>query len=122
MNIVSLVLQTLLGLMFIGGGVTKLAGIKMHVDNFNKWRLPQWFRAVTGLVETAGAIALIAGIWIDSWAAVGGLIMSVTMLGAILTHLRVRDGAKDTMPSVILLLLSLAVLVINWSELAHFPN
>ena len=47
------------------------------------WRLGQWFRTVTGLVEVTGAIALL----IPVTAGLGRLLLAVTMCFAIFTHL-----------------------------------
>jgi putative oxidoreductase len=122
MDIVAIVLQALLGLAFLGAGAGKMAGSKMHVDNFKQWRLPQWFRVVTGLVEAIGAIALIIGIWEPSWAAVAGLWLGFTMFMGILVHVRVKDSLKQSAPSVILCILSLVVFFIQQNELANFPG
>ncbi|MFK7694962.1 DoxX family protein [Paenibacillus sp. HJGM_3] len=122
MNVVAIVLEALLGLMFLMGGLTKLAGQKMHVDNFNHWGLPQWFRSVTGLVELVGAIALIVGIWVPSWGAWGGLWIGFTMLVGVIVHLRVKDTFKQTFPAVLLTILAIVVAIIHSSELANFPG
>lgn len=94
MNIVSIVLQSLLILAFVMAGSGKVAGSKMHVDNFKKWRLPQWFRVVTGLVEIVAAAVLVVGYWEPSWAAAGALILGVTAIGGILVHIREKIRSK----------------------------
>ncbi|WP_419886768.1 DoxX family membrane protein [Paenibacillus sp. B-A-8] len=35
----------------------------MHIEAFKQWRLPQWFRVVTGIIELGAAILLIIGFW-----------------------------------------------------------
>lgn len=122
MEVVSIVLQSLLILAFLGSGLSKIAGAKMHVDNFNSWRLPQWFRVVTGLVQVVGVIALVIGFWEPSWAAAAGLWLGVTMLGGILVHIRVKDPIQKTFPAIILFILPLIVFFIQLSELADFPG
>jgi len=122
MDIAAIVLQSLLALAFVGAGISKLAGVKAHVDNFNHWGLPQWFRIVTGLVEVAGAAALVVGYWEPSWAAAGALWLAVTMLVAILVHVRIKDSLKLTFPSIVLFVLPVALLIIEWDALADFPG
>jgi len=122
LNIVAIVLEVLLGLMFIMAGVTKIVGQKMHVDNFAKWGLPQWFRVVTGLIELVAGAAMIVGIWQPSWAAWAGVVLVVTMIGAVLTHVRIKDTFKNTVNSIVLLVLSVVVLWIQNGELANFPG
>ncbi|GGH22306.1 hypothetical protein GCM10008013_20680 [Paenibacillus segetis] len=122
MDIVSMVLQAVLGLMFLMAAVGKISGSKMHVENFKKWRLPQWFRVVTGIVELVGAAAMIVGFWEQSWAAVGALILGVTSIGGILTHIRVKDSLKQTFPIIFLGVVSFVVFFLNVAHLSDFPG
>jgi uncharacterized membrane protein YphA (DoxX/SURF4 family) len=122
LEIVSIVLQSLLILVFLGSGVSKTAGAKMHVDNFNGWKLPQWFRVVTGLVQIVGVIALVIGFWEPSWAAAAGLWLGITMFGGILVHIRAKDSIRQTIPAIVLCILPLIVFIIQLSELADFPG
>jgi putative oxidoreductase len=121
-DVVSLILQILLVLMFLMAGIGKFAGSKMHIENFDKWRLPQWFRTVTGIVEILGAVALIIGFWEPSWVAVGALWLGIISLGGILTHVRIKDTFKDTFMIIILFIISAALFIIEIDELANFPG
>jgi putative oxidoreductase len=94
----------------------------MHIENFDKWRLPQWFRMVTGLVEILGAVALIIGFWEPSWVAVGALWFGIISLGGILTHVRIKDTFKNTFMIIILFIISVALFIIKIDELANFPG
>lgn len=122
MNIAAIVLQVLLGLAFLMSGFGKVSGQKMHVDNFVRYRHPQWLRVVTGLLQLVSVICIVIGFWTTSWAAVGGLLLTVIMLGAILTHIRIKDTMKNTFPAILLFILPLALLLLRWSELSQFPN
>lgn len=109
MVIVTYVLQGILALMFLMAGFGKVTGSKMHVEAFAHWRLPQWFRVVTGLVELAGAILLIVGYWASTSAMAGTLLLGITGIGGILTHIRVKDSFKDTAMILFLAILSFVV-------------
>lgn len=122
MGIISIILQVLLGFVFLMAGYGKVTGSKMHVQGFNHWKLPQWFRVVTGIVELAGALALFIGIFAHSWAAVGALIIGITAIGGILTHLRVKDSFKQTSTILFLGILAFIVFFINFSHLSNFPG
>lgn len=122
MAIISIILQVLLGFSFLMAGYGKVTGSKMHVQNFNHWKLPQWFRVVTGIVQLAGALALFIGILAHSWAAVGALIIGITAIGGILTHLRVKDSFKQTSTILFLGILAFIVFFINFSHLSNFPG
>ncbi|WP_438350573.1 DoxX family protein [Paenibacillus sp. FA6] len=122
MDIVTFILQGLLALIFLMAAFGKITGSKMHVDGFNHWGLPQWFRVVTGLVELIGAVALIIGYWDPSWTAAGALLLGVTSIGGILTHVRVKDSLKQTFPIILFGVLSFVVFFIRLSDLSNFPG
>ena len=91
--------RVLLALAFAAAGAAKLAGVPMMVQNFEQIGLGQWFRYLTGLVEITGALLLLlprTGFW-------GGLLLGVTMLGAIATHLLVLGGTA--VPALVLAVL-----------------
>jgi putative oxidoreductase len=112
MGILSIVLQVLLGLGFLMFGFTKF-GSKQMGDEFKRYGYPAGFRVLTGLVEVISAVLVIAGIWNDKLAAWGGLLIVVTMLGAIFTHIKIKDPTKKMMMPIILLILGLALSLIN---------
>ncbi|MDP5276583.1 DoxX family protein [Chengkuizengella axinellae] len=116
MGILSIVIQVLLGLGFIMFGVMKL-GSKQMVDEFDRLELPQWFRVVTGLVEITAAIVILIGIWNGLFAALGALLIAFTMIGAILTHIKIKDPAQRVMMPVILLIMGIIVLSLNVSHI-----
>ncbi|KAA0965958.1 DoxX family protein [Sporosarcina sp. ANT_H38] len=110
MTILTSIIQGLLAAMFLMAGVGKTIGSQMHKVNFDKWRLPQWFRVVTGLVELVGAILLIIGFWNSTSGITGALLLGVTAIGGILTHLRVKDSIKDTAAIIVLGILTFTLL------------
>lgn len=98
MLIASMVLKGILAFIFIAAGTGKVLGLKMHRENFDRWRLPQGFRIVTGIVELLCSVLLILGFWQTDYAAAGALMLGIICIGGVLTHLRVKDGFKETMP------------------------
>ena len=95
--------------MFLGSGASKLAGSNEMVDDFDRFRYPQWFRVVTGAAEVGGALGLLLGLFRPLLTPLAGLLLSATMTGAVATHIRIKDPAKKTaLPAV---LLGLAVFV-----------
>jgi len=121
-EILALILQGLLGLTFLMAGVSKISGSKMQVESFKQLRLPQWFRVVTGIVQLAATIALIIGFWEPSWAAAGALLLGFVAIGGILAHVRVKDSLKQTLPILILGVLSFILFFIRLSDLSDFPG
>ncbi|WP_064092968.1 DoxX family protein [Rossellomorea aquimaris] len=112
MTIFPWILQGLLAPMFLMAGLGKVAGLKMHREAFVHWRLPQWFRVVTGLVELTAATLLIVGFWQKDFALAGAVLLTVTAIGGFITHLRVKDGFKDTFMIVLLGIIAIILVFI----------
>ncbi|WP_264737839.1 DoxX family protein [Cytobacillus firmus] len=109
MSIALLILQSLLTLLFILTGFSKLAGAKQQVEAFNHLKLPQWFRVVTGIVQLIGVAGLIVGFWYADFAAMAGLWLGITMLCAAIAHFRVKDSFSKAVPALILMVIAFAV-------------
>ncbi|TDL75690.1 DoxX family protein [Rhodococcus qingshengii] len=116
MGVLSIILQVLLGIGFLMFGFMKF-GSKQMVDEFRRYGYPGGFRIVTGLVEVIAAVFIISGIWNDQLAAWGGLLIVAIMLGAIFTHIKVKDPVNRMMMPIVLLILGLIVLLINFGSL-----
>lgn len=116
MEIFSIVLQALLGLGFLMFGYAKFTSPDM-AEGFKHFGYPSWFRIFTGVVEIIAAILLIIGIWNTTFAAWGSFLVVATMIGAILTHIKIKDTLKGTMMSIILFILGLNVFLINFGSL-----
>lgn len=111
MNIVLWVLQGLLALAFLGAGIIKVTRSKEQLVTQMGWveDFPPTVIKAIGSVEILGAIGLVlpalTGVlpWLTPLAAAG---LTLTMLGAIFTHLR-RNEAMRMAPSLVLLILAL---------------
>jgi uncharacterized membrane protein YphA (DoxX/SURF4 family) len=118
MQISIISLQTVLGLLFVLIGSTTVAGAKMQVKEFARYRYPQWFRVVTGALEVLAGTGLIAGLWMPLLAVVASGGLAATMLGAMFTHLRMKDPVLRVLVPTVLLALSLLVLLAHWSTVS----
>ncbi len=112
MEFATIVLQILLGLAFLGAGGSKLAGAQSQKNDFKRFGYPPWFMYLTGILELIGALGMIVGVFLPVWKVPTGLLLAVVMVGAILTHVRVKDPDKKLMPATVLFLLALAVIAI----------
>src|SRR6202163_70869 len=92
-------LSGLLALAFLGAGGTKLAGVPVMVEMFNKVGLGQWFRYFTGLLEVAGAI----GLMIPHYAFYSAVLLGIVMVVAIIAEVAVI-GDSPAPPAVLLVL------------------
>lgn len=113
MHITSIVLQVILGVLFLMAGFTKF-GAKQQVEAFKHYGYSQGFRVLTGFVEVIGGAAMIVGIWYPVIATLAGLWLGITMLVATITHIRVKDPGKVLAMPVILLILAVVIAVLNW--------
>ncbi|MFJ8243871.1 DoxX family protein [Peribacillus asahii] len=110
----SIIIQILLALMFLLAGVPKFAS-NQHIEGFKAYGYPQWFRIFTAVVEVVTALLLIIGIWNQQLAAIGGFLVFATMIGAIFTHIKLKDSFKNMVLPIVLLVLGLIVLLQNSS-------
>ena len=101
-------LQIVSAVMFLMAGVSKLAGVPTMVQLFGVIGVGQWLRYVTGTIEVVGAALLL----IPSVAPYGAAALTVTMVGAILTHLFIVGGSP-----VLPILLLAATSTIAWGRL-----
>ena len=115
MGILTIILQVVLGLAFVGAGGSKLAGSRQMKDDFDRFGYPRWFMYFTGGVEIFGALGLLVGIFVPALAPLGALLLAATMAGAIFTHVRVKDPGSRIVPPATLLVLAIIIAVLVFS-------
>src|ERR1700685_125565 len=98
-NIVLWVRQALLALAFLGAASGKLLGKPEMVALFEAVGIGQWFRYVTGLMELTGALLIL----VPRTRVFGAALLSMVMVGAVLTHLFILHNAP-TAPAALLVL------------------
>lgn len=106
------VVRGLLALAFVAAGGAKLYGVPMLVEEFQHIGLGQWFRYATGGLEIMGAILLL----LPQKAALGALLLSCIMIGAVITHLFVIGGSP--VPAIVLLALNAIVAYAKRDQIA----
>lgn len=119
MNVVAWILQILLTLAFLGAGLTKLTQPKEKlrermpwVDHFSAGQVKG-----IGALEALGALGLILpavtkiAVFLTPLAAVG---LVLVMVGAAITHVRIKDPIAAAAPSIVLGLLALVVAILRF--------
>jgi len=91
MSIRIIVAQVVLGLLFFLIGSMIIAGMKPLVENFRHF-----------------------GIWIPVLAELASAGLALVMLGAVFTHVRVRDPLKKATPAIVLGALASLVVISYW--------
>jgi hypothetical protein len=100
-NVVTWIVQAVVGLQFAFGGGLKLAGSPVMVDLFTEIGAGQWFRYLVGALEVAGGIGLLVRP-LCGLAAAG---LAAVMVGAVVTNVAVISE-NPTLPAVYLVLLA----------------
>jgi putative oxidoreductase len=112
----SWVLQGVVAAAFFAAGTAKLAGAAYMVQLFDQIGVGQWFRYATGLVEVAGALAVVA----PGLVSFGGILLGTTMFFATLTHLFVLHTSP--VPAIVLGLLNATIVYLRRDEVASFAR
>jgi uncharacterized membrane protein YphA (DoxX/SURF4 family) len=93
----------LVALTFIVTGASKLLAVPPSPENFQRWGFSMNFMRLIGIVEVAGAIALI----VPRTSFVAALLLIADMLGALRTGVAYREALHIVLPSVLLILLAM---------------
>jgi uncharacterized membrane protein YphA (DoxX/SURF4 family) len=109
MNIALWIVQILLALVFLMAGVMKASQPIEKLQKNMNWtkHVSPGFVRVVGILEILGALGLILPVathilpWLTPVAAIG---LVLTMIGAIITHVRLKEAGQAAMPLVLLLL------------------
>lgn len=84
------------------------------MQEFATYGLPTWFMYVVGFLKLAIAIIMIVTVlvpnllWLGVYAAA---VLAVLMLGAIVMHIKVRDGLKKMLPATGMLAMAIIVII-----------
>ena len=119
MSILIIIVQVVVGLLFVLIGSMTVAGMNMFVENFRRFGYPQWFRVITGSLEVLGGLGLLVGIWLPWLAELASAGLTLVMLGATFTQLRTRDPLKKISLAIVLGLLAIVVAVSYWPTFLH---
>lgn len=110
--IVTWVLSGLIALVMLMAGGSKLQGTEEQIKNFAALGYPAWFLYVTGIIEVVGGILLV----IPKTAVFGVLLLGATMVGAVVSLLKVGDVGHAPIPLAFLLVIAL----IGWLRADQF--
>ena len=103
------IVRVLLFALFLFEGLGKFGSRPLWIQIFEQIGWGQWFRYVTGAVETAGAIAML----IPSLTPVAVVLLGSAMVGALLTHALVVGVGPQSL--IVTILLGL-ILVVGWDR------
>ncbi len=102
-NVLLWAVQIVVGAAFLLAGAFKLAGSPPMLSEFEAIGMGQWLRYLTGFLEVVGAGLL----WTPRYSSMGGALLALVMVGAVLTHLFILGGSP--VPAATLGIFSLLV-------------
>ncbi|MEI7057453.1 DoxX family protein [Nocardioides sp. CCNWLW239] len=112
MFIAYVVVSSLLALTCLASGVLKVTRQPAMVEQLGGLGVAAKYVPVLGSLLVLGAVGLVVGNWIAGLGIATAGALALYFLGAILTHLRAGDG-KGAVPTIVLTLVSVAVLVLR---------
>lgn len=85
------------------------------VAEFERYGLSRW-RKLTGALEVLGALGLIAGQFVSVLVVVSAAGLTALMALGVMTRIRVRDSAMETMPAAVLMVVNAFITSYAWSQ------
>ena len=89
------------------------------ISEFKRFKYPDWLRDCVGILKLTFSILLLIGITQQSFALVGGIGITLLMIAAFFTHLRVSNPLLMMLPSLILMILSIVISFLNYQIMAE---
>lgn len=90
-----------------GGSATSMK------EEFAVYGLPPVMLYIVGGLKIAGALMLIAGIWIAPLVIPAAAVIAILMVGALAMHLKVQDPAIKSLPAASVMILSVAIILLQ---------
>ncbi len=81
-------------------------------EEFAAYGLPFWFMVVVGVLKVGLALALLAALWLHALARPAAIGLGLLMLGAFVVHLKVKDPIKKALPSLAVLAMCAAIVLL----------
>jgi len=80
------------------------------IEEFEYYKLPTWLRDLVGILKVSFGIMLLMGIYDEKFKIIGAGGLSLLMIAALLTHVKVKNPFHKAVPAVILLSFSVIIL------------
>lgn len=80
-------------------------------EEFTAYGLPTWFYYTIGFLKMGSAVALLVGLWISSVTLAAAGLVIFLMLGALAMHVKAKDPIKKSVPALLMLAMSVAIVM-----------
>jgi len=82
-------------------------------QEFTVYGLPEAAFYVVGGLKIAAGIILIAGVWIPLPVRLAAGVVALLMIGALAMHVKVGDAPMKSLPALLMLLMSVAIVILR---------
>ena len=113
MNIALVVLAAVLGLVSTVSAFGKYSMNPKVVDNLYHLGLKTQQIRLLATIEILGSLGLLVGIWIPILGTLAAIGFALYFLGAVIAHLRARQGGKDMVPALVLMIIAIIVTLLQ---------
>lgn len=117
MFVAAVILSVLLAIGFTLASLPKVSSADSMVGELGRLGVSSGLGRLIGALEFLGAAGLVIGLWIGPLGIAAATGLALLMAGAVVYHLKAHDSAKKTVPSLVLLLLSAAALILRAASL-----
>ena len=100
MAVASIVMSSMLAVLFVGLGGAKIFRQSSMVARMNRLGYSARTCQAVGGLEVAGAVGLVAGSWWPVLGIAAAIGLLALVIGAAVAHLRAGDGAKEVFPAI----------------------
>ena len=111
MSLASNILSVLLALVCVASAYTDLTMMPQIVESMTKLKMPTRIIPALGMAKIAGAAGLLIGFSNNNLRIYAAFCLAVYFVLATWCHVRVRDTAVNTIPALVLCLVSIATLL-----------
>ena len=81
------------------------------IEEFVYYKLPTWLRDLVGILKVSFGIMLLMGIYDEKFKIIGAGGLSLLMIAALLTHVKVKNPFHKAVPAVTLLSFSVIIIL-----------
>ena len=117
MEIITIIVSALLGLAFVAAGVQKLRREERVTGSLEALSVAPSLQRTIGLLEVLGGAGVALGLLVQPLGIAAGVGLAALMVGALAFHVRARDGLKESMGPVVLLVVAGAVTALQIAAL-----
>lgn len=106
-------LAVVLALAFLAAGIPKATAAARSTAQADHLGVPRGLYRLIGALEVLGAVGVIVGLWLPWLGVAAGVGLTLLMVGAIASHLRAKDTARELAPALLIAALSVAHLAVR---------